>query len=126
MITPAQTKPVTPSKLIFACSGGADVGAISDQAARKLTRDGAGKMYCLAGIGGRVPPIMETTRNAAVLLAIDGCPQNCARKALEHAGFTRFLHLELSRDLGFVKGQTEPTPDHIRLVADRALEILTR
>ena len=38
-------------KLIFACSGAADVGAIADQAARKLTKDGAGKMYCLAGIG---------------------------------------------------------------------------
>lgn len=31
-------------KLIFACSGAADVGAIADQAARKLTKDGAGKM----------------------------------------------------------------------------------
>ena len=28
-----------------------DVGAIADQAARKLTKDGAGTMYCLAGIG---------------------------------------------------------------------------
>ncbi len=40
------------TKLIFACSGAADVGAIADQAARKLTRDGVGKMFCLAGIGG--------------------------------------------------------------------------
>ena len=28
-------------KLIFACSGAADVGAVADQAARKLTKDGA-------------------------------------------------------------------------------------
>ena len=47
--------------LIFACSGAADVDALSDSAARKLTADGAGKMYCLAGIGGRVPGILKTT-----------------------------------------------------------------
>jgi uncharacterized metal-binding protein len=34
------------------------VGAIADQAGRKLTRVGAGKMFCLAGIGGRVSGIM--------------------------------------------------------------------
>ena len=41
-------------KLIFACSGGADVGELADQAARTMTRNGQGKMFCLAGIGGRV------------------------------------------------------------------------
>ena len=38
-------------KLIFPCSGGSDVGEITDRAARKVTIEGAGKMYCLAGIG---------------------------------------------------------------------------
>ena len=56
-------------KLIFACSGAADVGKISDLAARKLTTEGAGKMFCLAGIGGRVTGIMETTRVATAILA---------------------------------------------------------
>ena len=55
----------TGPKLIFACSGAADVGAVADQAARKLNRDGAGRMFCLAGIGGRVSGIMETTASAA-------------------------------------------------------------
>ncbi|MFH0879717.1 MAG: putative zinc-binding protein, partial [Lentisphaerota bacterium] len=31
-------------KLIFACSGGSDVGALADQAARKMANEGAGKM----------------------------------------------------------------------------------
>ena len=94
-------------KFIFPCSGGSDVGAISDQTARKLTRDGAGKMYCLAGIGGRVAGIIETTKAASMILAIDGCEQDCARKTLELAGFTKFAHLRLS-DLGMAKGQTPP------------------
>jgi uncharacterized metal-binding protein len=113
-------------RLIFACSGGSDVGGLSDQAARQMTRSGAGKMYCLAGIGGRVEPIMATTRAAASVLVIDGCPQNCARKTLEQAGFSGFIHLELSQEFGFVKGQTEPTMERISQVAARGAELLQR
>ena len=46
-------------KLIFACSGAADVGEISDRAARKLSKDGIGAMFCLAGVGGRIEPGSE-------------------------------------------------------------------
>ena len=106
-------------KLIFPCSGGSDVGAVSDQAARKLTREGAGKMYCLAGIGGRVTGITETTKSAAKELAIDGCEQDCARKTLELAGFTQFSHLRLS-DFGMEKGKTPPNDANIGKAATNA------
>ena len=110
-------------KLIFVCSGSADVGAIADQAARKLTKDGAGKMYCLAGIGGRVSGIMATTESAANILAIDGCPINCARKTLELAGFKQFEHLSLS-DIGLQKGQSPVTPENVNKVAQKAAPLL--
>lgn len=103
-------------KLIFACSGAADVGAVADQAARKLTKDGAGKMFCLAGIGGRVPGIMATTQSATRILAIDGCPLNCVKSALELAGFLKFEHLQVA-DLGMAKGKTPPTPEAIAKAA---------
>ena len=86
-------------KLIFACSGAADVGEISDRVARKLTRDGVGKMFCLVGIGGRVGGILDKTRAASRILAIDGCSLDCARKTLEQAGFTEFQHIRIT-DLG--------------------------
>ncbi len=105
-------------KLVFSCSGAADVGALADQAARKMTRDGTGKMYCLAGIGGRVPGIMKSTEAASSLLAIDGCPINCTRKLLEQAGFAKFAHLQLS-DLGFRKGETEVSEAAIAAVAEK-------
>ena len=103
-------------KLIFACSGAADVGAIADQAARKLTKDGVGKMYCTVGIGGRVPGIMATTQSAARILAIDGCPLNCVKSSLDQAGFKTYEHLQLA-DLGLAKGQTPPSPEAIAKVA---------
>ena len=45
---------MTAPKLVFPCSGASDVGGLSDRAARQMTLDQTGKMYCLAGIGGRV------------------------------------------------------------------------
>ena len=111
-------------KLIFPCSGASDVGGLSDRAARQMTLDLAGKMYCLAGIGGRVEGILETTRAAASVLVIDGCRQECARKTMELAGFSGFAHLQLERDLGFAKGGTRVTTARIRQVADRGAELL--
>jgi uncharacterized metal-binding protein len=99
-------------QLIFSCSGAADVGHISDLSARKLTRDGAGKMFCLAGIGGRVSGIMETTKAAAKILAIDGCPLECTRKSLEEAGINEFEHLRLT-DLGMKKGQSPVSDESV-------------
>jgi uncharacterized metal-binding protein len=109
--------------LIFACSGAADVGAISDQAARKMTRDGIGKMFCLTGVGGRVPGIMEKTKAAARIVAIDGCPLDCAKKCLESAGLTNFKHLRVT-DLGMEKGKTGVTEQNITKVAQAASSLL--
>lgn len=111
------------NRLIFACSGAADVGQIADLAARRLMQQGGGRMYCLAGMGGRVPAILETTRTATAILAIDGCPQECARKTLEQAGFTNFRHLQLE-DLGLTKGNHPATAERVEIVVRRAAELL--
>jgi len=103
-------------KLLFACSGGADVGALADQVARKLTADGVARMFCLAGIGGRVSGILKTTEAASKIVAIDGCPLNCARKSLEEAGFTNFAHVQLA-DLGFQKGESPVTEERVMTAA---------
>ena len=110
-------------KLIFACSGAADVGAITDQAARKMTKDGAGKMCCLAGIGGRVNGIVKSTGAASKILAIDGCPLDCAKHCLEEAGFKKFEHLRLA-ELGLVKGKSPANEENIAKVVNAGAEIL--
>lgn len=110
-------------KLIFACSGAADVGAISDRAARRLTKDGKGKMFCLTGIGGRVQGILDKTRAATRVLAIDGCAIDCAKKTLEQAGFTKFAHVRVT-DLGMEKGKTPATDQSAEVVANAAGPLL--
>jgi uncharacterized metal-binding protein len=103
-------------KLIFPCSGAADVGAIADLAGRKLTRDGDGKMFCLAGIGGRIPAILTSTQAADTILAIDGCPTNCAKATLEQAGITKFHHLQVA-DHGFAKGKSPANEEAVAKIA---------
>ena len=113
----------TAPKLIFPCSGASDVGGLSDRAARQMTLHQTGKMYCLAGIGGRVEGILANTKAAARVLVIDGCPQECARKTMEVAGFKDFQHLSLA-EMGCKKGETPVTPARIREVAAKGAELL--
>ena len=112
-------------KLIFACCGASDVGAIGDQAARKLARDGVGKMFCLAGIGGRVSGIMKSTKEAQSILAIDGCALHCAKRCLEQAGFSNFEHLPLA-SLGLQKGKCPVSDEAIAKVVAASTEILSK
>jgi len=110
-------------KLIFSCSGAADTGEIADRAARQLTKDGVGTMYCLAGVGGRVPDIMERTASASRILAIDGCDKACVKRCLQQAGFQDFRHLIVT-GLGMPKGQSPATDERIQLVAGNAAKAL--
>ena len=114
----------TAPKLIFACSGAADVGAMSDLTARKMTKDGVGKMFCMAGIGGRVPAIIQTTEMASKILAIDGCPMDCVKNSLKNAGFSDFEHIRVT-DCGFEKGGTEVNDTNIAIVAEKAAVLLS-
>jgi uncharacterized metal-binding protein len=110
-------------KMIFACSGASDTGEITDRVARRLSKEGMCRMFCLAGIGGWVNWILTSTNKASKILVIDGCPLNCAQKTLEHSGFEGFEHICLA-DLGLEKGKspvTEKVVDtvtcHIRDIA---------
>ena len=110
-------------KFVFSCSGAADVGEVADQAARELSRQGKIKMFCLAGIGGRVSGIVKSTEAASTIVAVDGCPLNCARKTLEQAGITEFQHVQLD-ELGLKKGESSATPERIALVVDKVNNLI--
>ncbi|MGA2518672.1 MAG: putative zinc-binding protein [Thermodesulfobacteriota bacterium] len=87
---------------IFSCSGGSNVGQIANNVGVKLTEDGVGKIFCLAGIGGHVSGIIESTKAGKVVVAIDGCPVACAKKTLEHGGFNIDEYVQVT-DFGIEK-----------------------
>ena len=103
--------------LIFPCSGGSDVGELSDRAARKMAKCGQAKMFCLAGIGAHIPGMIESTKAANKLIAIDGCPVACSKKTLEHAGF-KVMTFNL-KDMGFEKGKTKVDDESIDKVLSK-------
>jgi uncharacterized metal-binding protein len=113
------------SQLIFSCSGAADVGNIADLTARQLTKEGLGKMFCIVGIGGQAEPILTATQKASSLLAIDGCPLDCAKKTLEKAGFCNVTHIRVT-DLGMDKGKTLISGENISVVRNKAQSVLER
>ena len=88
--------------LIFPCSGGSNVGQIANGAGVKLTQEGMGKFFCLAGIGGHVSGMIESTKAGKMLVAIDGCSVACAKKTLEHAGFNIDEYVQVT-ELGIEK-----------------------
>lgn len=101
--------------LIFPCSGGSDVGELSDRVARKMAKCGQAKMFCLAGIGAHIAGMIESTKAANKLIAIDGCQVLCSKKILEHAGFAP-ISFNL-KDLGFEKGKTQVNDENIEKAA---------
>lgn len=112
------------TKLIFSCSGAADVAYIADQAARKMMREGDGKMYCLAGLGGNIPGIIETTKKADKLLVIDGCPVACSKNIMKQTGFQDYEYIEVT-EMGFEKGKTPFSDEAVNKVAEKGREVLS-
>jgi uncharacterized metal-binding protein len=74
--------------VLLPCSGASNCGQIANDVAVKLTEDGYGKMYCLAGIGAHNDGMIESARGAKRIVALDGCTVACAKKTVEHAGLT--------------------------------------
>lgn len=112
-----------PPALVYPCSGAADTGEIADRAARRLAAENVAWMSCLAGIGARAGGLLANAAAAPVLIAIDGCPLDCAWKTLELAGFTHVKHVRVT-DLGFKKGQSPVHEEAIRKVATAAAAVL--
>ena len=75
----------TVTTMILACSGGSNVGQLSNQAAIELTQEGFGKLSCLAGVGAHLSGFVQSARDIDNLVVIDGCEVGCAKGVLDHA-----------------------------------------
>ncbi|MBI4804345.1 MAG: putative zinc-binding protein [Desulfovibrio sp.] len=98
--------------MLLACSGGSNVGQLTNQAAVELTREGFGKMYCLAGVGAKLKGFVKATGEAPEILVLDGCPVGCAKAIMENAGLPMGAYMVVT-ELGIDK------------VKDRALALST-
>jgi uncharacterized metal-binding protein len=112
--------------LLYACSGGANVAEISDHAARQLTAEGQGAMFCLAGVGAGIGGMVQTAKDADLNLVLDGCPVECARKIFEKAGLANFVQIKVT-DLGIEKAKgIRCTQQQVDKVVAKAKEELAK
>ena len=86
--------------LVYACSGCSSLAQLANDVAVTLDREGTAQMSCIAGVGGKVEPIVNVTKSGKPILAIDGCPLMCVKNTLSTVGVSPNWHIELT-SLGF-------------------------
>ena len=104
------------TRLLYACSGAANTGLLSDQVARKLARDGEGSMTCLAAVGAELSGFFTSARSVDKNIVIDGCPVACGKKIFEAKGLP-YRHFIMT-EFGVEKGKTVISGDVIDGVSD--------
>jgi len=79
---------------------------------------------CTSGIGARAPGIMKSAEASDRIIAVDGCPVNCASKTLELAGFKVDRQIVIS-ELGVKKTRDRnPGDEEVSEVLEKVMEIL--
>jgi uncharacterized metal-binding protein len=73
-----------------------------------LKRKMAG-FFCLAGVGGHIKGMVKSAKEADLMVAIDGCPVQCAAKTLQHADIEPAIQIIVT-ELGIEKSK-DLTPD---------------
>jgi uncharacterized metal-binding protein len=106
--------------LIYACSGAANTGYLADQVARALSKDGAGKMTCLAALGANIAGYVESARGADHNIVIDGCPVGCGKRIFGTLALP-FEHF-VTTQYNVEKGKTPITGEIIMDVTSRVKE----
>lgn len=112
--------------LLFACSGGSNVGQLANAAAIQLTQQGNGRMYCLAGLGGDISGIIESSKSAPIRVAIDGCPVECAKASFRRLGIEPEIALVVT-ELGIEKQHSFDLPaENVTAICQAVAEKINR
>ncbi len=109
---------------VFPCAGASNTGQISNKIGVELAKSGVGTMMCTVGIGGHRPGLIKSAEGCDRIIAIDGCPLNCAKETLEHAGIDVDTHIVVT-ELGVKKNyELEISPAQVEEVMEKVVEIL--
>jgi uncharacterized metal-binding protein len=82
--------------IVYACSGCSSAAQMANHIALELDRRNVADMSCIAGVGGDVPSLVKLARSGRPVVAVDGCPLECARHCLARHGVVPDLHRQLA------------------------------
>ncbi len=104
------------TRLLYTCSGAADVGEVADRTARQLWKEGFAQKTCLAGVGANISGFVKSAEGADVNITIDGCPLACAKKSLEKTGVSPKSYI--LTEMGLEKGKVSDIPEAVSMVCE--------
>jgi len=108
--------------LLLPCAGASNLGQLTNEVALRLREAGKGAVSCTAGIGVGIAPLVAGAKQARYVVAIDGCPQSCAKRCAEAAGLKPSVHLVLVIELAIPKSYDRPKEEDVR----RSLALVER
>jgi uncharacterized metal-binding protein len=88
--------------IVYSCSGCSNLAQMAHNISLNLDGDGIAEMSCVAGVIGKVGPIIDLANSGRPIIAIDGCSLSCTNSCLEASGL-KADHYYLISDLGFEK-----------------------
>lgn len=106
---------------VFYCAGASNVGQSTMlgcvRAANEVGYEKA-SLLCLASISAGLANITNAAKSAKGIVAVDGCPMNCALKTLNKAGFDVDKHIIVSKDLQISKNFDLNSETDINKISD--------
>lgn len=92
--------------LVYSCSGASSAAQMTNHIAVKLDRLKVAEMSCITGVGGDVKTLVRTAKSGRTIIALDGCPLQCAAQVLKRHALKADKHYDLSK-MGVKKKQHE-------------------
>jgi uncharacterized metal-binding protein len=90
-------------RFVVACSGGSNVGQVTNLVAVRMMQKGIARMTCLAALGAHLPAYIESVKDTE-LIVLDGCPVACGKQVAEHVGLKDFKYFVIS-EMGIAKAK---------------------
>ena len=88
--------------IIYSCSGCSNLAQMAHDISLNLDCDGIAEMSCIAGVVGKVGPMLDMAKSGRPIIAIDGCSLSCTKACLEASDLKADYYYQIS-DLGFDK-----------------------
>ena len=82
--------------IIYSCSGTSNVAQLANDIAVKINEEEIAEMSCIAGVSGKVKPLVKKAQSGRPIIVIDGCPLNCAKACLNNVDVEPDKHIVLT------------------------------
>ncbi len=72
-------------------------GHIANQAAIELAKEKVAGFFCRVEVGGHIKGMVKSAKEAGLMVAIDGCPVQCAAKILQHMEIKQVIQIVVTK-----------------------------